>query len=316
MFGVSLAAAVSSKKVSRDGSLMVGGRTYGTRIQKFYFVTESMLVLPQTLSQQRYGRSALANITTQLGYFGQGYNLATDTLLSSITKINLLTNTEMAFSASFATAGRISNSRASNNNVAGYVAGGYSGGYSASMDKFSFTSESASSMSATLSQARAHIASINNDAVAMYSAGGETYGNPYTTPYSNIDKLSYSTETRSTFYLPLALTEAQNGLSNSGTAGYVAGGFYQYSQTQMNGTGNYYKWPFSTDTISTTTSNSYFNGGYPNQFSRYTVAGYIVGSMDYSTIKKISFANDTISDIGVMPQKDDFVGPLTSSIGN
>lgn len=316
MFGVSLAAAVSSKKISRDGSLMVGGRAYGTRMQKFYFVTESIAVLPQTLSQQRYGRSALTNVTTQLGYFGQGYELATDTLLTSITKINLLTNTQMSFSASFVNSGRISGSRASNNNVAGYTAGGYAGGYSASMDKFSFPSESASSMSATLSQARAHVASINNNAVAMYTAGGETYGNPYTNPYANIDKLAYSTETRSTFYLPLAVTEAQNGLSNSGTAGYVAGGFYQTSPTSMQATGNYWKWPFSTDTISTTTSNYYYNGGYPNQFSRYAVAGYIVGGMDYATIKKINFANDTISEIGNMPQKDDFVGPLTSSIGN
>jgi hypothetical protein len=302
-----------NKRISRDGSLMVGGRTYQTTMQKFYFATETIVILPQTLSQPRYGRSALANITSQMGYFGQGY--ATD-FLSSITKINLQTNTEMSFSGTFPTLGRTSPSRASNNGVAGYTAGGYYGGYLASIDKFSFTSESASSMSTTLSQARAHVASINNNAVAMYSAGGETYGNPYTTPYSNIDKMPYSNETRSTFYLPLAVTEAQNGFSNSGTAGYVAGGFYQTSPTSMQGIGNYWKWPFSTDTISTTTSNLYFNGSYPNQFSNYAVAGYIVGSMNYDTIKKISFVNDTISDIGAMPQRDDFVGPLTSSIGN
>jgi len=313
MFGISLASAVAAKRISRDGSLMVGGRTYLTRMQKFYFVTETIAILTQTLTQPRYGRAALANITTQKGYYGTGYDGSAG--LTSISKLDMQTNTQMSFSGSFSLAVRVSNSRASNNGAAGYIAGGYSGGYVSAIEKLTFSSESTSTISATLSQARAHLTSVNNDGVAMYSAGGETYGNPYTTPYANIDKMPYSTETRSTFYLPVALTDTV-GLSNSGTAGYVTGGYYQYSQTQMNGSGNYYKWPFSTDTVSTVTSNQYFNGGYPNQFSRYAVAGYIVGGMDYANMKRVSFPTDTLSEIGNMPQKDDFVGPLTSSIGN
>jgi hypothetical protein len=283
-------------------------------MEKFYFATETCLVIPQTLSVSKgYGRG-YSNVATATGYAAAGFD--NNGALSAIQKINLVTNTQVSASATTVTAGRSRSGHGSNNGVAGYLMGGSSGGYISASEKFSFTSETSASSTA-ISLARSHIGSMNNNAVALYVGGGETYNSTtYTTPYSNVDKLSYSNDSRSTFYTAQARTDMM-GFSNSGTAGYLAGGMWQYSSLQMNGTGNYYKMPYSTDSFTETTSNQWYNGMYSNTCSRAGVAAYSLGSADYTSNKKIAFPSDTLTTLAsTISGTRSGSTMLTMSIGN
>ncbi len=105
--------------------------------------------------------------------------------------------------------------------VAGYVAGGYDTGNISGIDKVSFPADTKTTLSATLTTARAGAAGFANSAVAGYVAGG--YGSA---PISGIDKVSFPADTKTT--LSATLTTARNtisGFANVGVAGYVAGGF-------------------------------------------------------------------------------------------
>jgi hypothetical protein len=115
----------------------------------------------------------------------------------------------------------------SNINVAGYVAGGYDGQDGNSKNnviKFAFPSDSSSELGTGLSNFADNPAGFSNQAVAGYAAGG------YTTNRSNvritaIDKFAFPGDTRTTLGTGLATaTYLASGFSDSGIAGYVAGG--------------------------------------------------------------------------------------------
>lgn len=188
-----------------------------------------------------------------------------------------------------------------NSGTAGYVAGGYTTTQSSSIEKFTFDGDLRSSLSATLSQARYNIqgAGMSNSGTAGYVAGGGTGG----TPFTSIDKILYSGDTRSTLSSVLSpAKQHQASFSNSGTAGYATGGYSTTLSTSNNN--NAQKLSFSTDVISSLGSIMSSRRAQGGAVSNSGTAGYAAGGYVYGTsesvtnsITSLTFSNDTSSNL-------------------
>jgi hypothetical protein len=142
---------------------------------------------------------------------------------------------------------------------------------------------------------------MSNSGTAGYAAGG--YGTAYGNNqglYQHIDKLTYSNENRSTLSATLTMISnntfgkyAAVGFADTGTAGYVAGGWAGIADVELID-----KITFSNDsksTLSATMSDGRRSGA---AFEDKNTAGYIGGDTDTSisaTVEKITFSNDSIS---------------------
>ena len=180
--------------------------------------------------------------------------------------------------------------------VAGYSAGGDDPSVNV-IDKIAFPSDTKSTLSATTSSIIYSAAGFANSGVAGYIAGGhnDTSG----LSVNRVDKIAFPSDTKSTISGTLTTIVRQPaGFSNTGVAGYVAGG----SETT-----NYFnrvdKIAFPADTKSTIsgtlTSTSEFHCG----FADYGVAGYVAGGQDAAgtgldRIDRIAFPSDTKSTLG------------------
>ena len=96
---------------------------------------------------------------------------------------------------------------------AAYFAGGYDGSNEISgIDKITFSGDTKSTLSATLSTARRSLAGAANSGTAAYFAGGENGVN-----ISGIDKIAFSGDTKSTLSATLSNARAYlAGAANSG----------------------------------------------------------------------------------------------------
>ena len=188
-----------------------------------------------------------------------------------------------------------------------YVAGGdanMSGvGGTASISKFTISSETFANLSATLSETTARGASASTR-----TAGGAGYvmGGMFVTTTaamrSSIKKLNYSTEATSVLGATAASSQGSTGL-NSQTAGYQCGG----SNTTSNGVGSanltsITKLTFSNETTSTpsaTVATRWGGGGAVNGATAsvgYIMGGFIASTPSYRTsVDKVTFSNDTVS---------------------
>ena len=187
-----------------------------------------------------------------------------------------------------------------NSGTAGYFGGGYyttpSSVYVDAVDKFAFSDDSRTTLTAVLSLARYDLTAMANSGVAGYWAGGSPNG-----PTSAvIDKIAFSNDTRTV--LSTGLSEAMYGpagCANSGTAGYIGGGYappahlYQVDIIA--------KWAFSNDarTVLSTVLSSERQA--PGAAAQSGTAGYWAGGSTgtrVTTVDKLAFSNDSLTTLG------------------
>ena len=190
--------------------------------------------------------------------------------------------------------GVIASSKLASSPYNGYILGGYNG--SANTDAiimFNFTSETASTLSATLSSARSSTSvAFNNNGVAAYVFAGESGGG------SNImtmDKLTYSTNTKSVSTSG-PTSQGRNyagGIDNTATASYVCGG---ESGSPLVYFSNFLKFTFSNATWSTGANSSLETNSLTGNENGST-AGYHWNNngSSYITARKVNFSNDSFS---------------------
>jgi len=188
--------------------------------------------------------------------------------------------------------------------VAGYVAGGLEPSRVSTVDKFSFSDDSRTTLATGLSDGRHEAAGFSNPAVAGYVAGGYT-DTSAPSEVDSIEKFAFPADTRTTLGTGLsASTQAATGFENNAVAGYVAGGT---SRTAVD------KFAYPSDsrtTLSATLSSGRNDAG---GFSNPAVAGYVAGgrdSGDSAVVDKFAFPADTQSTLatGLSTGRRDLVG--------
>lgn len=178
------------------------------------------------------------------------------------------------------------------------------------IEKFDFSTESRTTISATMPDARGASAGFGNATTAGYIAGGILYPSVYDTT----QKLTYSGESRSQISATFNTARFNNkGFGNTaGTSGYMAGGqdlnnFYQTIR----------KLAFSNDTWSSVSATLNSNRAGAGAAANPSVAGYWAGGYNGSstsnTVDKISFSNDTVSSTSTMPITSDNLGSMNNT---
>ena len=127
---------------------------------------------------------------------------------------------------------------------------------------------------------------------AGYIAGGETAPGPHT---SRVDKIAYSTDTKSTLSNSMYTTRRGMGASSSPTAGYIMGGF---SPDVPNGpySTKIDKLTYATQTIALVPGNFADEYMFGAAGGGSTTAGYLLqGGNPYSSyVRKVTYATDSI----------------------
>lgn len=179
---------------------------------------------------------------------------------------------------------------------AGYFMGGYQTNETASIQKFTHSTELQSQIAATLTTQRNSPTGLSSTSKG-YSGAGQSIG-VFVSVY---DALSFGSETRATLSATVAQTRTTaGGASNFSVAGYIAGGTSNNAVTGH--LSNIEKFTYATEanSVSTTSLTQTAFAVYGGQNSG--VAGYYAGGLrTYSPevynnqIWKLSFATDTIS---------------------
>jgi hypothetical protein len=225
----------------------------------------------------------------------------TGTGASPITVSGLTIGTAYTFTVSGANSTGTSPASAASNSItptevakAGFFVGGQGSG--TTIDKITFSNDTRSTLSATLSPSRGYSAGFANSGTAGYVVGGTE-----SPDYSTISKLVFTTDSISNLGTGAVGTyiKAVSGMANSGTAGYWGGG-----NAPGGVTSNIGKLLFSNDSNSLITAKLTQAKAYVSAFANSGTAGYFAngansGSLQwFSTIDKLAFSNDTISSAG------------------
>ena len=137
-----------------------------------------------------YNGYAISTAGTDM-YFGSGAASGGGTQLGGLVKYASSTNTaSIVYSSGYVRAGA---SGVNNESVAGYLAGGTN--YATTILKFSFGSQTYSTIAATLSSVRHPARAGIQHGVCAYYGGGKNSGSSVATSVTTVDKLSYSTDT-------------------------------------------------------------------------------------------------------------------------
>lgn len=160
------------------------------------------------------------------------------------------------------------------------------------LQKFNMSAETHSTVSVSGMDNAYYSAHVSDSGVSMYRMGPD--GNPSTAN----QKMTYSNETASNLANNLPQERfGANGMSNSGTAGYVVGGATAGYNTRYK---TIVKMPFSTDVPATLSTGFTNMGNAPGNCSNNHTAGYTFGGYSDTTgpmslNNKITYSNDSIS---------------------
>jgi large repetitive protein len=189
-----------------------GGRT--TTVDKLTYSGEARTTLGTGLSQNTGQNCGFSNSGTA-GYSAGGQ--AGGGLFSTVDKFTY--STDSRSSGGILPAARVMGATFANSGTAGYYAGGLK---QSSFDevstvyKYSFSGESWSTVSNSLSQGRTNTGGASHNGVAGYIAGGSTY--PDGTQFSTVNKILYSNDSISTLGTGLSQSvDYTSGFANSGT---------------------------------------------------------------------------------------------------
>jgi hypothetical protein len=175
----------------------------------------------------------------------------------------------------------------SNSGTAGYWGTGYNGGLVTAIYKTLFSNDAMSTLSATLTGRWYRPGSFSDEeGYAGYFCGG------YNAVTDLVQKMRYSSEVVYTVTAGLSSARtAVAGMSDSGTAGYVAGGWGISAVID--------KWLFSNDSRTTLSATvptaSYEMCGMSNTGTAGYMAGGHDGTGDQSRVMKLAFASATTS---------------------
>ena len=196
------------------------------------------------------------------------------------------------------------------------VPGGYfAGGYSTNTDaiiKFAFPDDTRTTLAATLTETSYGGFGFGNAGVAGYCAGG--YGVTSGAALASVDKIAWPLDSKSTLGTGLAAAKyyGTGGFSNSGTAGYAAGGYTASAITD-----SVDKFAYSDDSRTTLSSGlataTYLGGTFANSGT----AGYFGGGNtgSYATaVYKWAFSDDSRTTLGT--GLDVAITYLTQGMGN
>lgn len=177
-----------------------------------------------------------------------------------------------------------------------YVAGGYTTAFNiTTIQKLEFAKDFLTTLSGTLSNAAAEAGAVQNNNVAGYILGGNTFAG---TSISAIDKVTFPSETKSALgaSLPAARSGLGGGASNTGSAGYVLGGT---TTAAPGGTAAIIKLAYSGESVSTLSATISFNRRRGYDISNDGTAGYGLGGYNDSlpgasnVIAKLLFSTET-----------------------
>ena len=181
--------------------------------------------------------------------------------------------------------------------VAAYFAGLYNttlGLYTGVINKLSFSSETISSLASGLWQSVGFTGGVANSGVAGYFVGGQYTTSVFDT-FKTTNKIAFPSDTQSyTTGFPGTGSRTQMGsISNSGTAGYLIDGYYDYSASTPI-LRDMLKLTFSSETYALiSTSSLYYYSADLIGMENKGVAGYIEGGQNFANqINKITFSTD------------------------
>jgi len=266
-----------------SGGNLVGGSQSST-VDKLSFPNETSSTLGTGLSRVAYFAAGFTN-SGVAGYIAGGESNGTP--VTTVDKFAFPADTRTTLGTGMSAASN-GGSGFANSGVAGYAT---RGNFTTVVDKFAFPGDSRTTLGTGLTGNRAYGATAENAAVAGYYAGGDGGGSAQ----SNIDKFSFPSDTRSAVSggLASAIWYSSVGLSNNAVAIY----FQSDSSTTFN------KFALPSDTRSTFSAGTTARPG-GAQMSSSGVAGYIGGGQDPSNrttaITKLSFVNDSVSNIGAV----------------
>ena len=272
-------------------------------IDRLDFGDETIFTLSATLSRGLNQASGVSNSGVAGYVWGGKHNESGWTFNTTIEKLTYSADTVSTITATLSEDERaqVNPSSFSNVGTAGYLAGGYDSGSNRldSISKLIYSSEAESTISAVMSRARYETAAFSNSGSAGYMAGG--YGTAYGSNQGLmqlINKLTYSNENPSTLSATLTMIYNNSfgkygamGFADTGTAGYVAGGWAGIEDVEIID-----KITFSNDSKSTLSATMHDGRRHGAGIEDKNVAGYIGGDTGSMTaIEKIDFSNDTIS---------------------
>jgi hypothetical protein len=290
--GASLALRIGVAGYFSGGSDSSGNGV--TTVDKYAFPAETRSTLGTGLSSGRWGSSSFAN-SGVAGYNAGGSTSNTgdgSTNVSTVDKFAMPADTRSTLGTGLSALTR-HNAGMANSAVAGYSGGGFdrpSNTNTAVVDKFTFSSDSRSTLGSGLSTARRELGAFGNTSVAGYIAGG--YASDFT---STVDKFAFPADTRSTLGTGLSTTRRDfSGFSNQGTAGYFAGG---NGPTGVVATVDKFALPSDTrSTLATglSSARSPLGGG----IVAGQTAGYVGGGNTTTTVDKFAFTDDSRTTLG------------------
>jgi hypothetical protein len=234
------------------------------------------------------------NVSPVLAGYVTAGNIQTDDLSSAFVQKFVFSNETISQLRSSLLESRVSTCGTCNQGIAGYTYGGsgFNNNYLNGIDKLNLWTETTNTLSAVLTRAKDNQFATGNPVTAGYVFGGFQSGG--STSLSEIDKLLYSTETKSTISATYQNRGGQ-GMTNYDTAGYIPGGYTGSAYTS-----DTRKLTYSNETMSSNLASldaaKIINGCFPN----HTTAGYIYGgTTNTSTIRKHLFSNDTQSTLSI-----------------
>jgi hypothetical protein len=189
-------------------------------IDKLLFSNDSRSTLAVILSQSVRAPSACNS--TLAGYIAGGINYNNGNIFQSFID-KLLFSNELRTTLATVLSRSVVSQSACNSTLAGYISGGWNNGtYYSFIDKLLFNDESRSTLAAVLSQSIERLFACNSTLAGYFAGGGNTGG--CQTSQSFIDKLLFSSESRTTLAATLSHTIWGQSACNSTLSGYFTGG--------------------------------------------------------------------------------------------
>ena len=269
------------------------------------------------LSAASSASSSVTPILPRAIYVGGGRN-ASNNPTTSIEKIITPADTISTLASTMSFNVVLETGSHANSGTAGYWGAGLNSSYvsQSGYTKITFSTDVTSGLSANISTARSGGSGFANSGTAGYLNGGsDSVGDQATGYIQDVEKLTYSNETSSGLGNKLNVPRfIASAFANSGTAGYVAGGYGNARLNSIN------KNVFSTDTYSTLSATLsvaqwFANGGFANSGTAgYAPPGENSGGRT-SVINRIAFSNDTRSTIAYVSRSSQAGGAISGTAG-
>jgi hypothetical protein len=194
-------------------------------IDRLLFSNESRSTLTTILLQNIAIQSACNS--TLSGYFAGGYN--NGITQSFIDKLLFSNETRSALTVTLSRS--LWGQSACNSTLSGYSAGGFNGSFQSFIDKLLFSNETRTTLTSILSVSLERQSTCNSTLSGYFVCGGN--GSCDSIPYNFIDKLSFSSETRTTLATKLSQSIHSQAACNSTLSGYFAGGINNNNNTNQ-----------------------------------------------------------------------------------